>query len=159
MRNKIVGQLISLITNFVVGDIFEKDKEHKHECKTERRVETERDDRDEEYHSLEKGEKGSFIVKMKKEEGIDVETSKTNRTRSQLGGFIVSNTQRIVDQFVSTIDWVKITSVSNLDTASLCIDKKPSDILNKAGCVAEELGHGKMIVKVVLYFVLQFSHL
>ena len=63
---------------------------------------------------------------------------------SQLGAFILSNSKRIMNNFVKVvIDGFKTNKVYYGDTDSIYIEKKHWDILDKAKLVGNDLCQGK----------------
>ena len=60
-----------------------------------------------------------------------------------MGAFILSNSKRIMNNFVRIIDGFKSNSVYYQDTDSLYIEKKHWDKLDKANLVGDKLGQGK----------------
>ena len=62
---------------------------------------------------------------------------------SQLGAFILSNSKKIMNNFVEVVDRFKTNNVFYQDTDSLYIGTKHWDILNEAGFVGSILGQGK----------------
>ena len=91
-------QLIRLNMNFLFGDTIRKKIDYQHELKTERLMETENDNKNEEYQKL---KNGGFIVEIENDDGIDDdETSKINRRPSHSGAFILNNSKRIMNHFI-----------------------------------------------------------
>ena len=62
---------------------------------------------------------------------------------SQLGTFILSNSKRIMNNFVRIIDGLKINNVYYEDTDSIYIKKKHWNNLDEANLVGEKLGQSK----------------
>ena len=60
-----------------------------------------------------------------------------------MGAFILSNSKRIMNNFVRIIDGFKKNSVYYQDTDSLYIEKKYWNILDENNLVGEKLGQGK----------------
>ena len=119
--------------NSLFGDTIRNDIDYKHEFKSERWMETEYDERVENYH---KKQKGAYFVKLKNDEGIhddDDETSKSIRRPSHLGAF--AKAKEKMNRFMIIIDGIKIRNVYHLDTISFL--KKRWTYLNKAGYVWE----------------------
>ena len=110
-------------------------------CKTENWMKTEYDERVKDYWKLPNGE---YIVQLSLDEGIDGEIDNENTMPSQLGAFILSNSKRIMNNFVEVIDGFKTNNVFYQDTDSLYIEKKHWDILNEAGFVGSNLCQGKI---------------
>ena len=85
--------MIKSITNPLFGDIIRKVIENKHEFKTERWMESEHNERAEDYHKL---QKGGFVVKFRNYEGIDDDdaNSKVKKRLSHLSALILSISRR-----------------------------------------------------------------
>ena len=62
---------------------------------------------------------------------------------SHLGAFILSNSKRIMNNFIREINGFYNNSIYYGETASLCIEKKYWDVLDKANLVGESLCQGK----------------
>ena len=80
---------------------------------------------------------------MNLDEGIDKEIEDKNTMPSQLGALILTNSKRIMNSFVRTIDGFKNNSVYYQDSDSLYIEKKHWNILDENNLVGEKLGQGK----------------
>ena len=89
-------------------------------------MKTEFDDRVKDYCKL---ANDNYIVKLSLDEGIDKEIEDKNTMPSQLGASILSNSKRIMNNFVRIIDGFKNNNVYYQDTDSLYIEKKQSNIL------------------------------
>ena len=75
----------------------------------ERRIETEYDDKIEEYHKL---QKGGFFVKCKNDEGIDEDqTSIKNRMRSQSEAFTLGNSKHKLNHSALLLDEIETNSL------------------------------------------------
>ena len=136
----ILQEMVKLIMNSLYGQTIRKDIEEEFSCKTEHWMKTEFDDRVKDYWKL---ANGNYIVKMSLDEGIDKEVEDKNTMPSHLGAFILSNSKRIMNNFVRIIDGFKNNSVYYQDTDSLYIEKKHWDKLDNANLVGGNLGQGK----------------
>ena len=67
---------------------------------------------------------GKYIVKLKDDEGIEYEVKKVDTISLQLAVFILSNSKRILNNFIHAIDGVFTIDVFNGDTDSLYIENK-----------------------------------
>ena len=123
----ILQEMVKLIMNSLYGQTIRKDIEEEFCCKTEHWMKTEFDERVKDYWKL---ANGNYIVKLSLDEGIDKETEDKNTMPSQLGAFILSNSKRIMNNFVRIIDGFKKNSVYYQDTDSLYIEKKYWNILD-----------------------------
>ena len=136
----ILQEMVKLIMNSLYGQTIRKDIEEEFSCKTEHWMKTKFDDRVKDYWKL---ANGNYIVKLSLDEGIDKEIEDKNTMPSQLGCFILSNSKRIMNNFVRIIDGFKNNSVYYQDTDSLYIEKKHWNILDNANLVGEKLSQGK----------------
>ena len=136
----ILQEMVKLIMNSLYGQTIRKDIEEEFCCKTEHWMKTEFDERVKDYWKL---ANGNYIVKLSLDEGIDKEIEDKNTMPSQLGAFILSNSKRIMNNFVRIIDGFKKNSVYYQDTDSLYIEKKYWNILDENNLVGEKLGQGK----------------
>ena len=66
-----------------------------------------------------------------------------NTLPNHLGAFILSNTKRIMNNFIREINGFYINSIYYGDTDSLYIEKKFWDVLDKANLVGKNLCQGK----------------
>ena len=83
---------------------------------------------------------------MKKDDGLDDDCDIENILPSVLGDFILSNSKRIMNNFIREINGFYNISIYYADTDSLHIEEKYWDVLDKANLV-EELCQGKNIYK------------
>ena len=82
---------------------------------------------------------GNYIVKMKKNNGLDVDCDNKIVLPSQLGSFILSSSKRIMNSFIRERDGFHYENRYYSDTHSLYIEKKCWEVLDKAKLVGEEL--------------------
>ena len=86
---------------------------------------------------------GTYIVKMKQDHGLDVDCDIKNTLPAVLGAFILSNSKRIMNNFIREINGFYNNSIYYGDTDSFYIEKKFWDNLDKANLVGEGLCQGK----------------
>ena len=67
---------------------------------------------------------GNYIVKMKKDDGLDDDCDIKNTLPAVLGAFIVSNSKRIMNNFIREINGFYNNSIYYGDTDSLYKEKK-----------------------------------
>ena len=137
---EILQEMVKLIMNSIYGQTIRKDIDDEYLCKSEQWMKTEFDERVKDYWKL---PNGNYIVKMSLDEGVDLELEEKNTMPSQLGAFILSNSKRIMNNFLSVIDGFKTNNVYYQDTDSLYIEKKHWDKLDEAGLVGKNLCQGK----------------
>ena len=80
---------------------------------------------------------------MKDDEGLEDEVKKANTLPLQLAVFILSNSKRIMNNFIHAIDGFHTNDLYYTDTDSLYIETKHWENLNKAGLVGKNLLQGK----------------
>ena len=85
----------------------------------------------------------NYIVKLKEDDGLDSEIDIKNTMPSHLGSFILSNSKRIMNNFIRVIDGFKNNNIYYTDTDSLYIHKENWDVLDKAGLIGNNLCQGK----------------
>ena len=86
---------------------------------------------------------GNYIVKLKKNDGLDYNCDIKNNLSAVLGAFILSNSKRIMNNFIREINEFHNNSIHYGDTDSWYIEKKYWDVLVKANLVGEGLCQGK----------------
>ena len=92
---------------------------------------------------------GNYIVKMKKDDGLDEYSDIKNTLRPVLGAFILTNSQRTMINFIRELNGFYNKSIYYRDTNSLYIEKKNWEVLDKANLVRDELCHGKIDYKTI----------
>ena len=82
-------------------------------------------------------------MKLKADDGLEDEVKKVNTLPLQLAVFILSNSKRIMNNFIHAIDGFYTNDVYYTDTDSSYIGCKHWDKLDKAGLVGKSLLQGK----------------
>ena len=82
---------------------------------------------------------GNYMVKMKKDDGLDESCDIKITLPAVPGGFILSNSKRIMKKFIREINGFYNNSIHYGDTDSLYIEKNLWDLLDKANLVGEGL--------------------
>ena len=140
-ENKDVLQLlVKLLMNSLYGENIRKDIEEKFACKSEMWMQTEYDERVKDYWKI--GGK-NYIVKMIDDKGLEDEVKKLNTMPLHLGSFVLSNSKRIMINFIHAINGFYTNDVYYTDTDSLYIENKHWDKLELAGLVGKGLLQGK----------------
>ena len=139
-NNEVMQLLIKLIMSSLYGEFLRKDILESYQCKSEMWMTTEYDERILDYQKI---NHGNYIVKMKVDEGLQDEVKKANTLPLQLAVFILSNSKRIMNNFLHAIDGVYTNDVYYTDTDSLYIENKHWDKLDKAGLVGKNLLQGE----------------
>ena len=129
-----------LIMNSLYGVQIRKDFNESYSCKSEIWMKTEFDENVLDYWRL---PKGNYIVKMKKDDGLDDDCDIKNTLPAVLGAFILSNSKRIMNNFIREINGFYENNVYYTDTDSLYIEKKYWDVLDKANLVGDNLCQDK----------------
>ena len=132
--------LVKLIMNALYGEFLRKDILESYQCKSEMWMMTEYDERVLDYQKI---NHGNYIVKMKDDEGLEDEIKKCNTLPLQLAVFILSNSKRIMNDFIHAIDGFYTNDVYYTDTDSLYIESKHWDKLKEQNFVGKNLLQGK----------------
>ena len=132
--------LVKLLMNSLYGENIRKDIEEKFACKSEAWMMSEYDERVKDYWKI---SGNNYIVKMIDDAGLEDEVKKFNTMPLHLGAFVLSNSKRIMNNFIHAIDGFYTNNVYYTDTDSLYIENKHWDKLDKAGLVGKGLLQGK----------------
>ena len=143
-HNDLMQRLVKLIMNSLYGVQIRKDIDQSYKCKSQHWMETEYDENVLDYWRL---PKGNYIVKLKKDDGSEGDNDVKNTLPSHLGAFILSNSKRIMNNFIREINGFYNNSIYYGDTDSLYIEKKYWDVLDKANLVGKNLCQGKIDYK------------
>ena len=139
-RNDLMQGLIKLIMNSLYGVQIRKDINESYYCKSENWMKTEFDENVLDYWKL---PNGNYIVKMKKDDGLDDDCDIKSTLPAVLGAFILANSRRIMNMFIREINGFYENNVYYTDTDSLYIEKKYWDVLDEANLVGDNLCQGK----------------
>ena len=120
-NNDVMQLLVKLIMNSLYGEFLRKDILESYQCKSQMWMLAEYDERVLDYEKI---NHGTSIVKMNDDEGLEDEVKKANTIPLQLAVFIVSNSKRIMNNFIHAIDGFYANDVYNTDTDSLYIESK-----------------------------------
>ena len=113
--------LVKLIMNSLYGVQTRKDINESYHCKSETWMETEFDENVLDYWKL---PNGNHIVKMKRDDGLDDDCDIKNTLPAVFGAFIISNSKRIMNNFIREINGFYNNSLYYGDTDSLYIERK-----------------------------------
>ena len=139
-NNDVMQLLVKLLMNSLYGEQIRKDIGEKFACKSEDWMQTEYDERVKDYCKI---SGNNYIVKMIDEAGLEYEVKKLNTMPLHLGAFVLSNSKRIMNNFIHAINGFYTNDVYYTDTDSLYIENKHWDKLDKAGLVGKNLLQGK----------------
>ena len=132
--------LVKLIMNGLYGVQIRRDIRESYYCKSETWMKTEFDENVLDYWRL---PNGIYIVKMKKDDGLDDDFDIKITLPAVLGAFVICNSKRIMTSFIRETNGFYKNSMYYGDTDSSYIEKKYWDVLHKAKLVGEELCQGK----------------
>ena len=85
----------------------------------------------------------NYIVKMIDDAGLDDEVKKLSTMPLHLGVFVLSNSKRIMNNFIHAINGFYTNDVYYTDTDTLYIENKHWDKLDQAGLVCKALIQGR----------------
>ena len=120
-QNELMQNLVKLIMNSLYGVQIRKDIYQSYKCKSQHWTETEYDENVLDYWKF---PNGNYIVKFKKDDGLEADNDVKNTKPSHLGAFILSNSKRIMNNFIREINGYYNNSIYYGDTDSVCIEKK-----------------------------------
>ena len=113
--------LVKLFLNSVYGVQIRKHIDQSYEWKSQHWVETKYDENVLDYSKL---PKNSFIVKLRKDDGLDDDNNIKSTPPSQLGVFTLSNTKRIMNDFIRETNGFYNNCIYYGDTDKSYIEKK-----------------------------------
>ena len=137
---EVMQLLVKLIMNALYGEYLREDILESYQCKSEMWMMTEYDERVLDYQKI---NHGNFIVELKGDEGLEDEVKKVNTLPLKLAVFILSNSKRIMNNFIHAIDGFYTNDVYYTETDSLYIESRHWEKLDKAGLVEKGLLQGK----------------
>ena len=138
--NDVMQLLVKLLMNSLYGENIRKDIEEEFACKSEYWMQTEYDERVKDYWKISGID---YIVKMIDDAGLEDEVKKLNTMPLHLGAFVLSNSKRLMNNFIHAINGFYTNDVYYTDTDSLYIENKHWDKLEKAGLVGKNLLQGQ----------------
>ena len=124
--NEVMQLLVKLLMNSLYGEQIRKDIEEKFACKSEMWMETEYDERVKDYWKI---SNINYIVKMIDDKGLGDEIKKVNTMPLHLGAFVLSNSKRIMNNFIHAINGFYTNDVYYTDTDAIYIESKHWDKL------------------------------
>ena len=149
-NNDVMQLLVKLLMNSLYGENIRKDIEEKFTCKSEMWLQTEYDERLKDYWKI----SGiNYIVKMIDDAGLEDEVKKINTMPLHLGAFVLSNSKRIIKNFIHPINGFHTNEVYYTDTDSLYIENKHWDKLDETGLVGKDYYKEKTIIKTEVFFM------
>ena len=128
--------LVELLMNSLYGENIRKDTEENFAGKSEAWMMTEYDERVKDYWKI----SGiNYIVKMIGDAGLEDEVKKLQTMPLHLRAFVLSDSKRIMNNFIHAINGFYTSDLFYSDTDSLFIEKKQWDKLQKAGLDGKNL--------------------
>ena len=128
--------LVKLLLKSLYGENIRKDIEEKFICKSEAWMMTENDERVRDYWKI----SGiNYIVKMIDDKGLEDQIKNLITMPPHLGAFVLSNSKRIMINYIHAINGFYTKDVYYTDTDSFYIEDKHWDKLDKAGLVGKGL--------------------
>ena len=135
-NNEVMQFLEKLLMNSLYGGQFRKDIEENIACKSKYWMMREYDERVKDYWRI---SHGNYIVKMTDDAGLGDEVKKLNAMPLHVGAFVLSNSKRIMNNYIHAINGFYTNDVYYSDTDSLYIEIKHWDQLDKTGLVGKNL--------------------
>ena len=139
-HNDLMQKLVKLIMNSLYGVQIRQDIDQSYKCKSQHWMETEYDENVLDYWNL---PNGNYIVKLKKDDGLEEDNDIKNTLPCHLGAFILSNSKRNMNEFIIEINGFYNNSIYYGDTDSFYMEKKHWDVLDKANLVGKNSCQGK----------------
>ena len=115
---------------------MQKDIEGKFACKSEASMMTEYDERVKGFWKISGID---YIVKMIYDAGLEDEVKKLNTMPLETGGFVLSNSRRIMNLFIHANNGFYTNDIYYIDTDSLYNEKKHWDKLDNASLIDKNL--------------------
>ena len=115
-HNDLMQKLVKLYMNSLYGVQIRKDIHQSYKCKSQHWMETEYGEKVLDYWKL---PNGNYIVKYKKDDGLEGDNDVKNTLPSHLGAFILNNSKRIMNNFIREINGFYNNSIFCTDTDSL----------------------------------------
>ena len=100
-NNDVVQLLVKLLLNSLCGEQIRKDIEESFACESEHWMLSQCDERVKEYWKI---SQGIYIVKMVDDKGLEDEVEKLITMPLHLGAFVLSNSKRIMNNFIHAIN-------------------------------------------------------
>ena len=134
-HNDLMQRLVKLKMNSLYGVQIRKDIDQSYKYKSQHWMETEYDENVLDYWRL---PNGNCIVKLKKDDGSEGDNDVKNTLPNHLGAFILSNSKRIINNFIREINGFYNNIIYYGDRDSLYIEKIYWDVLDKANLVGKK---------------------
>ena len=119
--NGVMELLVKLIMNSLYGEQLRKDIEESYECKSEAWMMAEYDERFLDYQKI---NHGIYNVKLKGDAELEDKVKLVTTMPLHLDAFVLSNSKRIMNNFLQAIGGFYTNDVYYTDTYSLYIGKK-----------------------------------
>ena len=133
--------LVKLIMNSLYGEQIRQGIEESYQRKSERWLRTEYDERVLDYQKI---KHGNCIVRLRDDKCLQDEVKKVNTMPLHLGAFVLSNSKRILINFIHAVDGFYSNDLYYTDTDSLYIEIKQWNKVKNAGLVGKNRLKGKI---------------
>ena len=100
-NNDVMQLLVKLLMNSLYGENIRKDIDESFACKSEAWMMSEYDERVKDYWRI---SHGNYLVKMIDDKGLEDKVKKLNTMPLHLGAFVLSNSKRIMNNFMHAIN-------------------------------------------------------
>ena len=120
-HNDFIHKLVKIIMKSLYGVQIRRDIDQSYKCKSQHWMETEYNDDVLDYWRL---PNGTYIVKLKKDDGLNGDNDVKKTFPSHLGDFILTKSKGIMNNFIREINAFYISNIYYTDTDSLNIEKK-----------------------------------
>ena len=131
--------LVNLLLNILYGQNIRKGIEESFACKSEYWMLSQYDEKVKDYWKI---GYGKYIGKNIDDVGLEDIAKKLNTMPLDLSSFALSNSKRIMNNFIHAINGFYTNDVHYTDADSLYIENKHWDELDKAGLVGKNLLQG-----------------
>ena len=148
--------LVNFLKNSLYGEQIRRVIEKEYACKSEYWMLTEKDEKFKGYWII---GIGKYMVKLAKAEGKENDNNKANVVLLHLGAFVLSNGQRIMNNFVEANDGFKSNDLYYGDTGSLYFENRHCNKLDELGLIGEKTFKVKLITKTAVFGMFYFQHL
>ena len=147
--------LVKILKNSLYGEQIKKDIEESFACKSEAWMMSEYDESVESFWKL---SLGTYNVKTIDDKGLEDFVGKLNTMPFLLGASVLSNSKRIMNDFIHAINGFSTNDVYYGETDIVCTENKHWDKLDKAGLVGKFFYKVKTIIKTGISSTDSFEH-
>ena len=138
--NDVIHLLVKLFLISFYGEQIRKDIEESFACKSESWMRTEYVERVKNYFKI---SLGKYIGKMIHDKELEDDVKKINTMPLHIGAFVLSNSKRIINNFIHANNGFYTNDVYYGDTASSYIENKHCHKIDEAALIGKNLLQGK----------------